>query len=467
MDGESAGAFRILVVDDDPAQRRTLTGFLRRLGYRALEAADGEEALQVAQEASPHLVISDVRMPGIDGITLLKRLRTLRPETAVLLITAFASYAQSVEAVKAGAWDYIPKPIDLDELRVKVWKIQQELAGGGAQPVVEEGLIAASPAMQRVMELLRRAAATDATVLLLGESGTGKSRLAEWVHRHSSRRTGPFVVVSCAALPESLIEAELFGYEKGAFTGAERSRPGRFELAHGGTLFLDEIGEVPLATQVKLLRVLQDRVIERLGASGEPRPVDVRIVAATNRDLETAVAEGSFREDLYYRLNVVSVEVPPLRERREDIPLLIDLFLRRYTPPDRPLPDLSEEARALLLSYDYPGNVRELENAIERAVILSQGNLIRPLDLPPAIAQPRRRTRAAPSGDTLPDAVESLEREMILQALLEAGGVQTRAAEKLGITERNLRYKMKKYGIPPLRSDSTDSSILSSTKSSN
>ncbi|MDA1190458.1 MAG: sigma-54 dependent transcriptional regulator [Candidatus Poribacteria bacterium] len=446
----------ILVIDDEDSQRRTLRGFLSKLGYTVLEAASGEEGLAIAAGDEPiHLVISDVRMPGIDGFEVLRRLRAAHPELAVLIVTAFATYNQAVDAVKAGAWDYLPKPLDLDDLRVKVWKIESELGGGGegvAAP--SDGFIAHSPSMKGILAMLERAAASDATILLLGESGTGKSQLAKWLHRRSKRSDEVFSVVTCAALPDALIESELFGHEKGAFTGADKLRIGRFEAAEGGTVFLDEIGEVPLPTQVKLLHVLQERVIERLGASGKPRPVDVRIIAATNKDLLEHVSEGKFREDLYYRLNVVSVEVPPLRARRADISPLIDAFLTKYAQDDPPL--LSDDARATLMGYGYPGNVRELENAIERAVILCQGGVIRPHDFPPLMARniasaTQSVTHVSVSDQALPDAVEQLERELIQKALHETDGVQTRAAQRLGITERNLRYKLQKYDIATSR----------------
>ena len=444
---------RILVIDDDDAQRRMLRGFLRKQGHEVFDAGTGEEGVALAEhEGGLDLVISDIRMPGIDGIEVLRRLRAMFPELAVLLATAFATYAQAVEAAKAGAWDYLPKPLDLDDLQVKIWKIESELGRDGdpaADIAGDDGFIAESGPMREVLSLLERAAPTDATILLLGESGVGKNVLAERIHRRSNRADKPFGIVSCAALPETLIESELFGHEKGAYTGADKAREGRFEAAEGGTLFLDEIGEVPLATQVKLLRVLQERVVERIGASGKPVHVDVRIIAATTQDLAQAVEAGTFRQDLYYRLDVVSVEVPPLRERRADVPALIEAFLRSHTLPGQEPPVFDEEAERALLNHDYPGNVRELQNAIERAAILAQGGRITTMDLPPTL------TRGAPppsvAADTLPAAVEELERQYIAEALHESGGVQTRAAGQLGITERNLRYKLRKYGLASSR----------------
>lgn len=439
-----------------------LRGFLRKQDHEVFDAGTGEEGVTLAEREGPlDLVISDIRMPGIDGLEVLRRLRAMFPELAVLLATAFATYAQAVEAAKAGAWDYLAKPLDLDDLSVKIWKIEAELghrAGRDATGDADgDGFIAESPAMREVLSLLERAAPTDATILLLGESGVGKNVLAERIHNQSKRAGKTFGIVSCAALPETLIESELFGHEKGAYTGADRARQGRFEAADGGTLFLDEIGEVPLATQVKLLRVLQERVVERIGASGKPLHVDVRIIAATNQDLAKAVETGTFRQDLYYRLDVVSVVVPPLRERRADVPPLISAFLRSHTPAGQEPPVLDEEAERALLNHDYPGNVRELQNAIERAAILAQGGRITTMDLPPAL------TRGGPPpsapADTLPAAVEELERQYIAEALHESGGVQTRAAEQLGITERNLRYKLRKYGL----TSSRESALLSST----
>ncbi|MEO2006462.1 MAG: sigma-54 dependent transcriptional regulator, partial [Candidatus Poribacteria bacterium] len=430
--------------------------------HEVFDAGTGEEGVTLAEREGPlDLVISDIRMPGIDGLEVLRRLRAMFPELAVLLATAFATYGQAVEAAKAGAWDYLAKPLDLDDLSVKIWKIEAELghrAGRDATGDADgDGFTAESPAMREVLSLLERAAPTDATILLLGESGVGKNVLAERIHNQSKRAGKTFGIVSCAALPETLIESELFGHEKGAYTGADRARQGRFEAADGGTLFLDEIGEVPLATQVKLLRVLQERVVERIGASGKPLHVDVRIIAATNQDLAKAVETGTFRQDLYYRLDVVSVVVPPLRERRADVAPLISAFLRSHTPAGQEPPVLDEEAQRALLNHDYPGNVRELQNAIERAAILAQGGRITTMDLPPALT----RGGPAPSApaDTLPAAVEELERQYIAEALHESGGVQTRAAEQLGITERNLRYKLRKYGL----TSSRESVLLSST----
>jgi two-component system NtrC family response regulator len=443
----------VLVIDDDAGQRTTLGGFLRKLGYRVLTAASGEEGLALSEGEDPiHVVLSDIRMPGMDGVEVLRRIRVANPDVAVLLMTAFGTIPQAVEAVKIGAWDYLTKPLDLDDIRVKIVKIERELGLGAdsesGDPLPDlSGIVVESAAMKDVLGVLARAALSDATILLLGESGTGKSRIAEWVHRSSSRRSKSFIAVSCAALPETLIESELFGFERGAFTGADRSRPGRFEAADGGTLFLDEIGDVPLPTQIKLLRVLQERVVERLGESGKPRRVDVRIIAATNRDLHELIRAGRFREDLFYRLNVVSVEVPPLRERHGDIPALIAHFLAKHTPAGQPIPTVSPQAQNILIRHAYPGNVRELENAIERAVILARNGVIRPVDLPPTMTRPA----SSVADDALPDAVEDLERRLILEALHEADGVQTRAAERLGITERNLRYKLRKYRIPTAR----------------
>jgi two-component system NtrC family response regulator len=446
-------AFRILVVDDEPAQRELVAGFLRKQSFEVALAGDGRDALARFKQDAFDLVLTDQRIPGLSGLELLEALRAVTPEVAVIVMTAYGTIETAVAAIKAGAADYLTKPLNLDELlhrirgvreRQRLLSENRELRLALAERHRVEGIVGESGRMQEVLSLVHRVAGSDATVLIQGESGTGKELIAKAIHYASPRATGPLVTVNCAALPESLLEAELFGHEKGAFTGAMLTRQGRFELAHGGTLFLDEIGDVPLHLQVKLLRVLQERQFERVGSS-RPIPVDIRLVAATHRDLAALVKAGAFRDDLYYRINVVTIIVPPLRERREDLPPLIDHFVRKCAEASRKrIVGLTREARDLLLRYDYPGNVRELENLIERAVVLTRDEVIGPADLPLTLQDPPTETTETAG---LAAAVEALERRMIGEALARAHGVQTRAAEGLGVSERVLRYKLRKYGL--------------------
>jgi two-component system NtrC family response regulator len=384
---------------------------------------------------------------------LLEGVRAITPEAAVIIMTAYGTIETAVSAIKAGAADYLTKPVNLDELLHRIHQVQErqrlltenrELRDALVGRHRVEGIIGESGQMQEVLSLVRRVAPSDATVLIRGESGTGKELIAKAIHYASPRASGLLVKVNCAALPETLIESELFGHEKGAFTGAVSARKGRFELADGGSLFLDEIGDLPAPVQVKLLRVLQERELERVGSS-RPITVNVRLLAATHRNLEVLVREGRFRDDLYYRINVVTVALPPLRERREDLPLFIDHFLRTFAAKNgKTIRGLSREARETLLRYDYPGNVRELENLIERAVVLTRDEVIGLADLPLTLAEPAPE----PEADVgLIAAVEGLERRMIREALAQANGTQTRAADLLGISERVLRYKLKKYGL--------------------
>jgi len=441
----------VLVVDDEEPQRRVLAGFLRKRGYEVEAVGDADRALAVLAERTVDLVLTDLRMPGRSGAELLEAVRSLNPEVPVVVMTAYGTVASAVSAMKAGAADYISKPIDLDELEVLVARTLERRALVSENRALREqlesrhrlaGLETASPSMASAINLAARAAPSRATVLIRGESGTGKELLARAIHMASPRASRPLVAVNVAALPETLLESELFGHERGAFTGADRERRGRFELAHEGTLFLDEIGDLPRSTQVKLLRALQEQAFERLGSTRTIR-VDVRVIAATHRHLESMVKGGEFREDLFFRLNVVAIELPPLRQRREDIPLLVDQFLRRFAAEGRAR-GVSREAMDLLLKHDYPGNVRELENLVQRAIVLSRGDVVTTADLPlhlgplgSEIDQPR----------TLTEKLEALEKALILEALDRAGGVQTKAAAQLGISERHLRYRLKKHGL--------------------
>jgi len=448
-----ADPFRILVVDDEPAQRELVSGFLRKHSFDVVEAGGGREAVARFKQEPFDLVLTDQRMPDLSGLEVLEAVRSASPETAVVIMTAYGTIETAVGAIKAGAADYLTKPLNLDELLHRVHRVRErhrlvtenrELREALTERHRVEGIIGDSGQMQEVLSLVRRVAPSDATVLIRGESGTGKELIARALHYASPRAAGPLVKVNCAALAESLLEAELFGHEKGAFTGAVASRKGRFELADGGSLFLDEIGDLPAHLQVKLLRVLQEREFERVGSS-RPIKVDVRLLAATHRNLEALVREGRFRDDLYYRINVVTIMLPPLRERREDLPPLIEHFLRVFAEKNgKIVRGLTREAREALLRYDYPGNIRELENLMERAVVLTRDEVIGTEDLPLALETP-----ASDSGDAagLVAAVEGLERRMIREALAKADGTQTRAAELLGISERVLRYKLKKYGL--------------------
>ena len=448
-----AEPFRILVVDDEPAQRELVAGFLTKRGFEVVQAPGGEAALARFKQEPFDLVLTDQKMPGLSGLQVLEGVRAVTPETAVIIMTAYGTIETAVSAIKAGAADYLTKPLNLDELLHRIHRVRErqqllrenrELREALAERHRVEGILGESGPMQEALSLVRRVAPSDATVLIRGESGTGKELIARAIHHASPRATGPLVKVNCAALAESLLEAELFGHEKGAFTGAIATRKGRFELADGGSLFLDEIGDLPAHMQVKLLRVLQEREFERVGSS-RPIAVNVRLLAATHRDLEALVREDRFREDLYYRINVVTITLPPLRERREDLPLLIDHFVRTFAAKNgKPIAGLTRDAREALLRYDYPGNVRELENLIERAVVLTRDEIIGIADLPLTLHEPVPEPGAAPG---LEAAVEALERRMIREALGRASGVQTRAAESLGISERVLRYKLKKYGL--------------------
>lgn len=449
-------SFSILVVDDEPMQRDVLTGYLRKRRYTVAQAASAAEASAFLAKEHVDLVLTDMNMPGRTGHELLVSVRAAHPETDVVVMTAFGTIEHAVAAMRAGAYDFISKPIDLDTLDLLLGRLQERRVLVSENKVLREqlaerfsfdGIISQSAGMQQVLQTAARVAATRAPVLVRGESGTGKELIARAVHFASDRKNAPFISVNCAALNENLLESELFGHEKGAFTGAEKQRRGRFELADGGTLFLDEIGDISPATQVRLLRVLQEQTFERVGGS-ETLRVDVRVIAATHKNLESAIAEGKFREDLFYRLNVVAVDIPPLRERRDDIQILLDHFLRRFAGEyKRKHLAFSKEAWELLVRYDYPGNVRELENIVQRSVILSRGEIIAVEDLPAALrTAPREPLRETDSG-SFDEQVEKLEQQLIFDALRISGNNQSKAAEKIGISERTLRYKLKKWGV--------------------
>ena len=442
-----------MVVDDERTQLEFVGGFLSKAGFEVALMESAARALERFRKEPFDLVLTDQRMPDVSGLDLLKQCRAVDPEVAVIIMTAYGSIETAVSAMKEGATDYLTKPLNLEELLLRIERVRRshqlvrentELREALLERHRIEGVIGESGQMQEVLDLVRRVAPSDATVLLRGESGTGKELIAKAIHYASPRRNGPLVKVNCAALPETLLESELFGHEKGAFTGAFAMRKGRFEIADKGTLFLDEIGDLPAHLQAKLLRVLQEKEFERVG-SNRAITSDVRIITATHGDLEQLMRDGSFREDLYYRLNVVTIILPPLRERRQDLPALIDHFLRKFAEKNgKAIQGFSHEARDALLRYDYPGNVRELENLVERAIVLTRDDVIQPGELPLTI----KETRAGTDDQTnLSAVVEGMERRMIVDALSAAGGVQTKAADSLGISERALRYKLRKYGL--------------------
>jgi two-component system NtrC family response regulator len=450
-------ALRVLLADDDESFRRVHEYQLGSAGYEVTACRDGSEALDAFREGLHDLVVTDVQMPGLDGLELLARLRAISPETPVVMVTGHGTVETAVEAMKQGAFDFLTKPFPRDQLRLtleraaEMARLEREVRE--LRRVVEdrfsfENLIGTAPAMLELYDAVALVASTSSTVMVTGETGTGKELVARAIHFNSDRRTGPFITLNCGAIPDSLVEAELFGHRKGAFTGAESDRAGRFEAADGGTLFLDEVGEIPLLLQPKILRVLQSGEVDRVGAD-HPVTVDVRIVAATHRDLRSLVDERQFREDLYFRLAVVPLHVPPLRERREDIPLLADHFLRRMEErTHRTGLRFPPETFALFDRYDWPGNVRELENVVERMVVLSRGDVLSPDSVPSRIRSPGASTTG--SQFELPDdgiRLEEVETDLIRQALARTGGNRSQAARLLGVTRNTLLYRMQKHGL--------------------
>jgi two-component system response regulator AtoC len=438
----------ILVVDDDPLQRGLLSGFLRKQGYQASEAATGKEAIALFMRLPVDLVLLDHRMPDMNGDAVLAELKRHSPLARAIMITAYGEVGTAVRVMQLGADDFLEKPVDLEKLlaRIRTIEEQQQVAGDAARvaEVIDTAslpvqMIAASPAMQQVLSVVLRAAPSPWTVLIEGETGTGKEMIARLLHLLSPRKDQPFIPFNCAAVPESLFESELFGHEKGAFTGAISRRRGVFEQAHRGTLLLDEAGELPMAVQAKLLRALQEKTIQRLGGE-QAIPVDVRILAATNRDLKAMVAEGTFREDLFFRLNVLSIELPPLRRRKEDLPELIRFFLDKYGSPAV----FDDQALQQLAKYNFPGNIRELEHLLQRVTTLSRTTTIGLRDLPPEVRDYKGEVEEA---EALNERLAQVERDMLLDALERHNWVQTKAAESLGISERVLRYKMERLHI--------------------
>jgi DNA-binding NtrC family response regulator len=443
----------VLVVDDETNVRRVLGTLLEQAGYAATRAESGEQALDLVRSLDPDLVITDLKMPGMDGLELLRRLQDSFPEIPVVLLTAHGTVANAVEAMKHGAHDFLTKPFDKDEVVGLVGRALAQASSARREfrgPLVSGarcGIVGDSAAMEQLRRAIEKIAPTPSTVLVRGETGTGKELVAEALHQLSNRSEAPLVKINCGALPENLVEAELFGFERGAFTGADRSKPGRFELADKGTLFLDEIGELPAAMQVKLLRVLEDRRVDRVGSTTS-RDVDVRLIAATHRDLEQEVRTGGFREDLFYRLKVIELVVPPLRERPEDIAALVDCFLARHAARlERPRPEIAPDALAALSEQSWPGNVRELENAVERAVLLAETETLAPADF--GIGEGQDDSPADPSSlkDAVRAAAARTERRMILAALDMTDGNITHAAARLGLSRRGLQLKMKELDL--------------------
>jgi len=443
----------ILIVDDEKIQREMLGGYLGKKGYDVKLASSGAEALDIINKSTVDVMITDQKMPEMSGIELAGKVRKEHPNISIMILTAYGSIEDAVQAMKNGVEDYLTKPLNMEELDVILTKILDKRQLVRENEWLKEqiqtnlhvsGIIYVSEAMEEVMSKVARAAESHATVLVTGESGTGKELVARAIHEASDRKDKPFTAVSCSAIPENLIESELFGHEKGSFTGADRRRIGRFEQADGGTLFLDEIGDVPLYVQVKLLRVLQERTFARVGGN-ETISVDVRIIAATNRNLEEEVKNGTFRDDFFYRLNVVGLEIPPLRERKSDIPVLVDHFIRHYASEhDKQIHSITPESLDLLIKYPFPGNVRELGNIIEQAVVLSRGDIITVQSLPARITGGEKSVAASTHG--LDGQVEDLERRSLRKALKETNGNKSAAARLLGISERKVRYMVKKYG---------------------
>jgi DNA-binding NtrC family response regulator len=443
----------VLVVDDEPGMQMALRTNFQREGWYVDTAAGSREALQKLQSRHFPLVVTDVRMPDGDGLHLMRSLRALSPSTGVIVLTAFGSVPEAVQAMRGGACDYLTKPISFEELQSAVERVMRRATGPAGNVAPSGGIVGVAPSLLKALERARHAARTDADVLIEAESGTGKELFARYIHENSDRRGRPFIAVNCAAVPENLLESELFGHVRGAFTGATASKAGKFELAEGGTLLLDEIGEMPLHLQPKLLRVVQEREVERLGDTRGTR-VNIRIVATTNVSLPVMVQEGKFRADLYYRLNVIPMSLPPLRERREDVPLLADFFVRKHSKEaGRPAPLLHPEFISGLQAHSWPGNVRELGNFMRRVVTLSDGDEIGPESLRAELSNAVRssavfQVTATPRAGT---SMREVERTLLEATLQSTGGNRTRTAEMLGVSLRTIRNKIREYGLPPRR----------------
>lgn len=463
---------RILVVDDEESIREFLDIMLRKEGYDVTCAEDGQKALELLKKKSVDMVISDLQMPNMTGIELLRNVKDQFPDMLFMMITAFGSTETAVEAMKLGAYDYLTKPFKIDEVRINIANALRsknlEVENRTLKKELNreysfQNLIGNSEAMHRIFEMIRRVSSTPTNVLVTGESGTGKEMVAKAIHYNGPLKDKPFVTVNCGAIPETLMESEMFGHKKGSFTGAVADKQGLFEVADGGSLFLDEIGELAPSIQVKLLRAIQERVIRRVGATDDTK-VEVRIIAATNRDLEEMVGQGTFRQDLFYRLNVINIRMPALRERTEDIQLLANHFLAKYNDRlGKSIGSISVEAMEMLKKYHYPGNVRELENIIERTVALEGGATILPESLPPFVNTPSGRKLASSheieiteEGLDLDKVMGQIEKELLVKAIHTAGGVKKRAAKLLNITFRSMRYRVEKYNLGTISDDEMD-----------
>lgn len=463
---------RILVVDDEESIREFLEIMLKKEGYEVTLAEDGQKAKDLLTKKTFDMIISDLQMPHVTGIELLKHVKESYPDTVFMLITAFGTTETAVEAMKMGAYDYLTKPFKIDEVRLNIQNalrsrnLEVENRSLKKELVKEysfQNMVGNSPAMHSIYDMIKRVSQTPTNVLITGESGTGKEVVAKAIHYNGPLKDRPFVTVNCGAIPENLMESEMFGHKKGSFTGAVADKAGLFEVADGGTLFLDEVGELPLTIQVKLLRAIQERVIRRVGAT-EDMKVDVRIIAATNRNLEDMVQKGGFRQDLFYRLNVINIKTPGLRERRDDIPLLAGHFLKKYNERlNKNIGGISTEAMEILKKYDYPGNVRELENLIERTVALEGGATILPESLPPMVNTSSGRKMASSNeieigddGVDLDKVMGQIEKELLIKAIHAAGGVKKRAAKLLHISFRSMRYRIEKYNLGVVGDDELD-----------
>jgi len=446
----------ILVVDDDLAHRTMLRTLLASWGYEVSEADDGSNAVEAVRGRPFDLVLMDIRMIRVSGIEALEEIKAFNPAIPVILMTAYASVETAVEALKKGAYDYLTKPLDFDELKLAIARAMEHSRLKEENQLLRESLglqfdrrnlIGRSAIMTKLLETVTQVAPSEATVLITGESGTGKEVIAGAIHYNSPRREGPFIKINCAAIPETLLESELFGHEKGSFTGADRRREGKFRLADGGSIFLDEVSEMSLAMQVRLLRVLQEREITRVGGE-EVMRVNVRVITATNRDLPAAIEAGRFRKDLFYRLNVVTLHVPPLRERKDDIPPLAEHFLKMFAEKNRKrVRGFTPQAMDRLLRYDWPGNVRELMNTVERGVVLTRSEYIDEGELTPVLLKQPEAEAALPGEVSAGSSLEALEKATILKTLDQTGGNKSEAARRLGITRRTLHQKLKKYGV--------------------
>lgn len=463
---------RILVVDDEESIREFLDIMLRKEGYEVTMAQDGEQAVEILKKKTFDMVISDMQMPKMNGIELLKYVKDQNPDLIFMLITAFGTTESAIEAMKMGAYDYILKPFKIDEVRINITHALRAKSLEGENRILKKelgkentvhNLVGNSEPMYKVFDMINRVCHTPTTVLITGESGTGKEMIAKAVHYSGPLKDKPFIPINCGAIPETLMESEMFGHKKGSFTGAVVDKVGLFEAADGGTIFLDEVGELPLSIQVKLLRVIQERVIRRVG-SVEDTEVNVRIITATNRELVTMVKEKTFREDLYYRLNVINIHAPSLRDRMEDIPILATHFLKKYNERlNKNITGISTEAMTLLKKYNYPGNVRELENIIERTVALEAGSTILPESLPPFVNTSTGRKMASSNeieitadGIDLDRVVGQIEKELLIKAIHAADGVKKRAAKLLGITFRSMRYRVEKHRLGIIGEDELD-----------